>query len=111
MFLAPMQALAAGCVPDLTTDCDADGFTAEQGDCDDLDPDIGPGIADVCDDEMDNNCDGLLDLGCDISVRQAGIRGGGGCTGSEGVGTATPAAAFLFLPLFLLGRPSRVPNR
>ncbi len=99
LFLAPMQALAQDCEPDLTSDCDGDGFTAESGDCDDLERDVAPGNREVCDDELDNNCDGLFDEGCDIAVRQAGIRGGGGCTGGEGVGTGTPAA-FLIFPLF-----------
>lgn len=33
----------------------------ESGDCDDTDPDIHPGAAEVCDDDVDNDCDELLD--------------------------------------------------
>ena len=38
-------------------DNDGDGFTPNQGDCDDSDYDINPGAYDICDDK-DNNCDG-----------------------------------------------------
>ncbi|MCP3980041.1 MAG: hypothetical protein GY716_12115 [bacterium] len=49
---------------DCTTEptCDDTGLTC--GDCDDLDPDINPGAAEVCD-NVDNNCDGTVDEGFD----------------------------------------------
>lgn len=52
-------------VPD-RIDLDADGYTAEQGDCDDLDDRVGPGYADrfheACD-GLDNDCDSEIDDG------------------------------------------------
>jgi len=43
-------------------DNDADGVSAEAGDCDDQDPLISPNEAEVCD-YVDNNCNGLIDEG------------------------------------------------
>lgn len=43
-----------------TTDVDGDGFSTEDGDCDDYDPLIHPAQTDDCD-GIDNNCDGILD--------------------------------------------------
>jgi len=50
-------------------------YTAEEfGDCDDTDPDVGPQMTELCDDK-DNNCDGLIDEGCDMDSD-------GWCTGA-----------------------------
>ncbi|MBT8439452.1 MAG: DUF1080 domain-containing protein, partial [Gammaproteobacteria bacterium] len=48
------------------TDADFDTFFAEPGcgtaiDCDDTDFDINPGAAEVCNDNLDNDCDNLID--------------------------------------------------
>jgi len=44
---------------------DADGDTYDVTvDCDDSDPAIHPGAAEVCGDSVDNNCDGAVDEGC-----------------------------------------------
>ncbi len=43
------------------TDEDGDGWTVEDGDCDDADPDVHPEAPDVCDDVPDNDCDGNVD--------------------------------------------------
>jgi hypothetical protein len=42
------------------TDCDGDGFTPAQGDCDDTDSSRHPGAAEICDCK-DNDCDGTID--------------------------------------------------
>ena len=42
-------------------DGDGDGYTAEDGDCDDTDPDQHPNAAEVCADGEDNDCDALID--------------------------------------------------
>jgi hypothetical protein len=43
------------------TDCDGDGFTAAQGDCDDSDATINPHAYDFPGDGVDNDCDGTKD--------------------------------------------------
>ncbi len=43
-------------------DVDGDGFTTEEGDCNDDDPDVNPDEAEVCN-GVDDNCDGLEDEG------------------------------------------------
>ena len=79
-------------------DCDRDGFTIGQGDCDDDNVDVRPGLPDLCGDQLDNNCDGIFDEACDRSAQLGGIRGGGGCSG----GGAT--SAMLLMPLFFRRR-------
>lgn len=44
-------------------DEDGDGWTEQQGDCNDKDPAINPGAEEMCD-GLDNNCDGAVDDGC-----------------------------------------------
>jgi hypothetical protein len=46
------------------TDNDDDGFTENQGDCDDDNPDIYPGAEEICENEIDEDCDGK-DLSCE----------------------------------------------
>ncbi|RMH14174.1 MAG: hypothetical protein D6701_11545, partial [Gemmatimonadetes bacterium] len=41
-------------------DDDGDGRSEEQGDCDDADPDVAPGLVEVCD-AKDNDCNGQVD--------------------------------------------------
>lgn len=76
--------------PALDQDQDGDGFTPNQGDCDDQQRDAAPGLIEVCADRIDNDCNGRYDDGCDDSVHLASLRGGGGCTGGGGIaGTQT----------------------
>jgi hypothetical protein len=46
-----------------TIDKDRDGFTKEQGDCDDSDPSINPDATEICGDGIDQDCSGS-DLSC-----------------------------------------------
>mgnify|MGYP001596025294 CR=1 FL=1 len=48
------------------TDIDGDGFSTEEGDCDDTDPSAAPGLSETCD-SVDNDCDGEVDEGFDPS--------------------------------------------
>ena len=41
-------------------DKDGDGFTENMGDCDDADAEINPLAEEICD-ELDNNCNGVID--------------------------------------------------
>jgi uncharacterized protein (TIGR03382 family) len=43
-------------------DVDEDGYSIDEGDCDDGDPDINPGVKEICDDEIDNDCDVAIDF-------------------------------------------------
>ncbi len=44
-----------------TIDDDGDGFSEEQGDCDDANKDVHPDAVEVCDDGIDNNCNAAID--------------------------------------------------
>jgi hypothetical protein len=41
-----------------SADVDGDGFTEDQGDCDDNDDSIYPGAEEICGDSIDQDCDG-----------------------------------------------------
>ncbi|MCB2183749.1 MAG: putative metal-binding motif-containing protein [Desulfobulbaceae bacterium] len=74
---------AVGCPP-VCTDVDGDGFAIEGGacgqtDCNDGDSTVNPSAAEICDDGVDNNCDGMIDENC---VTQPT------CTDSDGDGFA-----------------------
>jgi len=49
--------LGDACDPDK----DGDGYLAGANDCDDLNPAVNPGAPEVCDDTLDNDCDGQAD--------------------------------------------------
>lgn len=88
------------CTFDVCTDNDGDGYgnpaspscTHSGFDCDDTDPNVNPGVKEAenagnCDDEMDNDCDGLVDTdpgdcpdnGGDFNAAGDGDDGGCGC--------------------------------
>lgn len=98
----PVVAHAQACDTGLNSDCDGDGFSPQDGDCDDVDSEVHPGKPEICEDELDNNCDGFFDEECDIAARQGSLQGGGGCTGGDQTGI-NPSGQAVFLPLLLLG--------
>jgi hypothetical protein len=58
-----------GAVDEECVACDIDGdgfesFECDGTDCDDLDPDVNPAASEVCDDGVDNNCNGTADENC-----------------------------------------------
>jgi len=64
-MLLAMSLIACGDEPKeevdpLTVDDDGDGFSEEQGDCDDTNADLSPNATEICD-EIDNDCDGDID--------------------------------------------------
>lgn len=46
---------------DTVLDDDSDGYTEAQGDCDDTDPLVHPTAVEVCNDDIDNDCNGVAD--------------------------------------------------
>ena len=60
-------------------DWDDDGYTENQGDCDDDNPDINPGEEEVYYDDIDSNCDGLNDFDADSDGHISANWGGDDC--------------------------------
>ena len=65
-----------GCGEDHFADSDQDGFRPWDGDCDDENPSVYPGAAEVCD-GLDNNCDEVVDEGLVDSIFYADADGDG----------------------------------
>ena len=64
-------------------DHDDDGYTGEDGDCDDLDPDINPGATDTWYDGVDQDCDGADDYDQDNDGFQSDAYGGADCDDTD----------------------------
>ena len=45
-----------------SADTDRDGYSINDGDCDDGNPDINPGTHEDCEDGIDNDCDMTVDM-------------------------------------------------
>lgn len=45
-----------------SADADGDGYSVDEGDCNDGDPEINPGAREICEDEIDNDCDTAVDF-------------------------------------------------
>jgi len=81
-------------------DCDEDGWTWRDGDCDDFEATVYPGARERCDDYFDNDCDGFFNEKCDDGTKRGSLLGGSSC------GTGGPMA-LVFLPLLALFRRRR----
>ncbi len=85
-----------------TADTDGDGYTRDEGDCNDGDPDINPGVREICDDGIDNDCDLALDFDDPECTACGACSAGDGPSGAAG--TAVP---WLAAGLWLLWRRGR----
>ncbi|MFC1855643.1 MopE-related protein [Thermodesulfobacteriota bacterium] len=64
LLVLSIAIIACDSSSDPTDDLDGDGFTIEEGDCNDLDDSINPDAAEICGDGIDQNCDGTVDNPC-----------------------------------------------
>ena len=76
---------------DMDNDGHVDGTCARGDDCNDDDPSVSPGGREVCDDAIDNDCDGRRNCDDDqcagaAACRDQGGNGGGGGNGNRGNG-------------------------
>ena len=98
-----------GTVDDPWSDEDGDGYTKVEGDCLD-DPEdsrsvlVHPGAPELCDDFLDNDCNGFYNDGCTNPRGTAGIRGGGMLCG---LSTASRAAGGAVLLMSILAAVTR----
>jgi hypothetical protein len=88
------------CLP--SSDCDLDGFTPIEGDCDDVDELVHPGAGEDCQSDVDDDCDNLVNEGCDRAAQQGTLWGGSTCAGQPG----DAGFALILLPV-LWGRRRR----
>jgi hypothetical protein len=69
-----------GSLPDeAAADADGDGYTVEDGDCDDRNPAINPAASDIVGDSRDQNCDGIDGTDMDRDGFASEASGGDDC--------------------------------
>ena len=93
LALAGCGEACEGCQPGDTgveEDLDGDGYTADQGDCDDADPAVAPGAEDRFGDGRDQNCDGADGVDGDGDGYASRPSGGDDC--DDGEAATSPAA-------------------
>jgi hypothetical protein len=93
-FLSLGMAMGAGCYIQRgglsNYDNDHDGFD-ETADCNDDDPTVYPGAPEICNDGVDNDCDGKPDAADPECVAGSGGSGGAGGDATGGAGTGGDA--------------------
>jgi hypothetical protein len=67
----------------VVTDQDNDGYTTEEGDCNDQDPNISPTAADLVGDDYDQNCDGVDGMDADGDGWASEASGGSDCDDTD----------------------------
>ena len=74
-------AQAQDCLDSGLLDCDGDGFTVAEGDCDDANDQAHPDAIERCGNGFDDDCDGLDDVaeGCVPGATDAELQGGSAC--------------------------------
>ena len=66
VFMTPVYGDTGSiCDTGFNADCDGDGISVEEGDCDDMDAAVSPNASELCGDLIDNDCDTLVDESCD----------------------------------------------
>ncbi len=82
--LTALLTVAAACsdVSIAEADHDSDGYTEDEGDCNDQDVDVHPGAQEICD-AIDNDCDGEIDEGFDVDEDTFTVCGPDGLDGTE----------------------------
>jgi hypothetical protein len=64
-YACPAGCADGACNPETCIDDDGDGYCVPD-DCDDTNANVHPGATEVCDNGIDDDCDGLVDEGCTL---------------------------------------------
>lgn len=84
-------------------DCDNDGWTKADGDCNDNNDEVNPGkTVDRCDDSDDNDCDGYFNEECEAGFARGTLLGGSACQDNSSLWLLLAP-----LPLFIRRRGKR----
>ena len=86
-------------------DADGDGACAAD-DCDPSDGSVFPGAEEVCEDGVDNNCNGEVDEGCSVGKEEQGASSSNGCSASP-IHAAMPWGLLLLLASLSLAMIAR----